>query len=349
MTTVNVTSWGTFETELQKGIFDRHDAILIQEHRLEDHKQDRAKKKADYLGWRLDLSPCEQGARGGTSGGVGALVRKKFGLRRVTLPDVSVPISGRMGFWITSGGGPGGSVLASLYLHTGCEDNAENMRELFVVGSVLRALSLPFVVGADWQMTPETLHESGWPATVGGHIARAFRPTCISVGSSREIDFFLTSSRFDQAEVTIIDEAATRPHRPASLRVRGRPAGAQVCVLGKPKVFPTERIVGPALPELCWNEVKEACEAADNEDSLNEACRQWVRSMRRTWASTSASRRTAPTLGETRQPVKGCERSRQSNPPEGRLRQSSPRHSGVGSRTGCLSGGTCAQATGGSA
>ena len=50
MATVNVTSWGTFELELQKGHFDRHDAILIQEHRLEEHKHDRARKQADYHG-----------------------------------------------------------------------------------------------------------------------------------------------------------------------------------------------------------------------------------------------------------------------------------------------------------
>ena len=68
--------------------------------------------------------------------------------------------------------------MGSLYLHTGHEDDEVNSAALFQAGGVVRALGLPYVLCADWQMEPDTLASSGWPSAVNGAIVRPDRPTC---------------------------------------------------------------------------------------------------------------------------------------------------------------------------
>jgi hypothetical protein len=242
--TVNVTAWSTMLHELGERKFDGVDAILIQEHRLEARQFHGAQAAAAKLGWKLDMSPCTQGPMGGPSGGVGVLVRQQYGLRRLRIEaeEVQVPHNARMGFWCTSGGGPSGCLLVPVYLSTGKEDSLENMQLLYQVGGVLRASGKAYIVGADWQMEPGTLHASGWPDSIGGHIKQAGRPTCMSSG--REIDFFIVHDRFTDGRATIIDEVATRPHRPVCLRLAGRAPGLMVRVLHKPRAFPIDPIHG---------------------------------------------------------------------------------------------------------
>ena len=125
-------------------------------------------------------------------------------------------------------------------------------------------------------MPPATLHESGWTASVGGRIISAGRPTCISTTSAREIDFFDTSARFEQATAVLDDDVCTRPHRPVCLRVRGRPSGSMVRALRKPKSFPADKVFGPGLPTPDWSDVQRECDGASEGDSLDQACRLWL-------------------------------------------------------------------------
>ena len=237
-----------------------------------------ARKAAARHGWNLDLTPCAKGSGGGPSGGVGVLVRRHFGLRRLSVSDdyVHIPYTERMGFWVTSGGGPGGCILASVYLRTSEEDGEHNQRLLYQIGGALRAADKPFIVGADWQMEPDTLMGTGWTASVAGIIRRAHRPTCVKESSAREIDYFLVHRRYGEGEATVLDQVDIRTHRPVRLRLRGRPPGLMVTEIRKPRAFPTTQIVGPMFPTPDWTGPRQGALEASSAAELDEACRNWL-------------------------------------------------------------------------
>ena len=277
--TVNATAWSSLFKELVDSAnkFRGIDAILLQEHKLEERQFRGAMQAAARQGWKLDLTPCSTGPGGGPSGGVGVLVRRHIGLRRLTVDGdvVHIPHDERMGLWITSGGGQGGCVLAPLYLRTGEEDGEHNMRLLFLLGGALRAAGKPFIVGGDWQMPPTTLAATGWVNSIGGNIRGADRPTCIQAASAREIDFFVVHDRFASGACAVLNDVATRPHRPVRLQVQGSRATELVREICKPRAFPPDAVFGPHLPPPNWDDVLQAAGNATSKEQLDEACCRW--------------------------------------------------------------------------
>eukprot|EP00959_Pyramimonas_sp_CCMP1952_P026203 550107-Pyramimonas_sp.AAC.1 len=67
---------------------------------------------------------------------------------------------------------PGGFVLGSIYLPDGDPLGAVGSEILGRVGEVLHSLGPPFVLGGDWNATPEVLQEMGWPSKLRGRIVR---------------------------------------------------------------------------------------------------------------------------------------------------------------------------------
>eukprot|EP00959_Pyramimonas_sp_CCMP1952_P253564 5297818-Pyramimonas_sp.AAC.1 len=61
------------------------------------------------------------------------------------------------------------------------------------LGSVIRAMRRPFVVGADWDMTPEVVEEAQLPLTLDARLACSRAATCVTHKAAREIDFFCVS------------------------------------------------------------------------------------------------------------------------------------------------------------
>ena len=100
----------------------------------------------------------------GNSGGVGVLVPKFVGIDQPILPG------GEKGWSVASGRAvaaiahsivPYGILLVSIYLVTGQPiTSSENWGILMKVACVLQELQLPFILGGDWQNTPDSLRAS---------------------------------------------------------------------------------------------------------------------------------------------------------------------------------------------
>ena len=61
--------------------------------------------------------------------------------------------------------------------------------------AVARALSLPFVIGGDWQNTPDALARSGFLGCLSGALVLPRAGTCLpyATGEYREVDYFVVS------------------------------------------------------------------------------------------------------------------------------------------------------------
>eukprot|EP00959_Pyramimonas_sp_CCMP1952_P424156 8884269-Pyramimonas_sp.AAC.1 len=80
----NVSGWGSLTQLEEKRIPDDVQAVLIQEHHLEEARLEAAMKAAKARGWCADLCPARRTGNGdGTTGGVGLLARAHVAFRRL--------------------------------------------------------------------------------------------------------------------------------------------------------------------------------------------------------------------------------------------------------------------------
>lgn len=100
---------------------------------MQQHQLQTAHHAAARLGWTPDFTAAEVSDKGGTSGGVGVMVRSRYTLRRFDFDHeaINVPYAHRQGCWLAEGGVPAAIVLASMYLRTGEEDSETNMNLFF--------------------------------------------------------------------------------------------------------------------------------------------------------------------------------------------------------------------------
>ena len=89
---------------------------------------------------------------------------------------------------------PHGFTLVGLYLFCGVGYDDRNAGLLTRVALLVACLKGPWIIAADWQMTPAKLQKTNWPRAVGGVICCCPHATCTMSNSSRHIDYFTASS-----------------------------------------------------------------------------------------------------------------------------------------------------------
>eukprot|EP00969_Alexandrium_andersonii_P314472 13892230-Alexandrium_andersonii.AAC.1 len=121
----------------------------------------------------------------GASGGVAVCARKGLGVE----PHRQAPD----GFQHRIGGAWVGAVIrggvhfVSVYLKDGDGLGETNLAILAELAAFLGALRGPWVVGGDWNISPEVLVSSNWLQAVGGVVEAPAQPTCHSC----TYDFFV--------------------------------------------------------------------------------------------------------------------------------------------------------------
>ena len=72
-----------------------------------------------------------------------------------------------------------------------------NRALLHAAGNLIRKHGGPWVLGGDFQNTPEDMHYymRNWLESVGGEVCAAGNVTCKSVNGGRTIDYFIIDSR----------------------------------------------------------------------------------------------------------------------------------------------------------
>ena len=127
----------------------------------------------------------------------------------------------------------------------------------------------PWVVGADWNFTPEELVASGWLEIVDGIVIAPDAPTC----HQKTYDYFVVSRKTKQAVVGIqqLTDVGIEPHTPSRLILRGDGRRPAVRSLKRPPKVPGDLPHGPAQPPPAYPrpDADEDCE------KIAKAARAW--------------------------------------------------------------------------
>ncbi len=241
--TVNPNAWpGALEYLGVSGA----DFVAIQECRV--RSQHCADKEASARGvkWSVSVEPCIITTAGSTSSGVAVGARSHIGVSATSGADdsYSPALDGRFRVRRMGAVCRGGFHLGSVYLHDTVGVVAQcNLDLLQAVAGELSLLSGGWIVGGDWNCTPDELAATGWLDLVRGAICSPQTPTC----NGKVYDFFVVKRDFRHAvhSVHAIGDAAFKPHSPVRLLLRGSPRCIMVRGLRRPRGFQAVLPHGP--------------------------------------------------------------------------------------------------------
>ena len=167
-----------------------HDAYTFQELARAGENFQKAIVAADFAGMQLWGNPSITTDKGGSSCGVALCSPKVNALFDIGYTsNFSLPHRFILTGWhaLFSEGVP----LGSVYLET-CQNPLEtNHNTLQEIGNILRELGRPYILGGDWQMSPETLQASGWLQAIKGVVLSCNDFTYESGGAQTELDYFV--------------------------------------------------------------------------------------------------------------------------------------------------------------
>ena len=141
----------------------------------------------------------------------------------------------------------------------------------------LQMMGRPFLIGGDFQQSPAELAAEGVFDVLRGVeviTAQGEEGTCNTRGVWSNIDFFLISRELVPKVISCQVEldAAIRPHRPVSVKLRRGGALPLERIMVAPLPFPVDRPVGPVPPiQVDWEEVKDI----GSKEDLDEAVAHW--------------------------------------------------------------------------
>ena len=180
------------------------------------------------------------------SAGVMVAARSHIGISNIDNFDLMTRDMDPARFCIKHIGGvcKGGLHLGSIYLHHNIGvDGAEHEVLLKAVGNALEIMEGPWIIGGDWNDTPEALTASGWLERVQGVAIPVPNATC----NGKVYDFFVVSKCFAHAVVAArrIGDELWWPHSPVRLWIRACARSLYVRQLSAPKGFGAVLPYGP--------------------------------------------------------------------------------------------------------
>ena len=221
------------------------DAIMVQETRVAAEETAAKETSMNHGGWKVSVGKCLYGEGGGRSSGAAVGCRTHIGLGESCsdddLPEVLV---GR--FRVNHMGAvcKGGLHIASAYPINGIGINhPKNLDIMQGIASVLRTLHGPWILGADFNCTPQQLRDTGWLDLVQGVIIESRVETC----NGRVIDFFVVSNNFARniAGIKVVEDALCNPHKPARLYTHAKSRAISVRTLRNPGTIGASMPYGP--------------------------------------------------------------------------------------------------------
>ena len=239
---VNANVWSTLRAYVA---ISAADAFVAQEAKVT--AGDAVRSAEDSLAtirWRASVQPCGFGPAGGPSAGTAVGVRQHIGLG---LPSFGHAFNGSPRFQLRKMGAicKGGLHIGSAYLQdvVGPTDPA-NLAILDEIAGCLNVLRGPWVIGGDFNMSPEELASTGFLTLVGGVIHAPEDSTC----GVKSFDFFIVSQCLSPAVYAVhaVSGAGFAPHVPVRLLLRAAPRCMKVRCLAKPRGFSARLPFGPA-------------------------------------------------------------------------------------------------------
>ena len=248
---------------------------LLQETKLRQDRLQQAANQAHRAGWKAAFGPALATCAKGTSGGTAVCVRKGVGV--VPNPAATDGYEHRIaGAWV-QGALRGGVHFFSVYLKDGEGVSDTNLAILTELAALLGAVRGPWVVGGDWNLTPEMLAQSGWTSIVKGRVAAPAEPTC----NGKTYDYFVVSESLSDAVqgVVRIADGGCNPHWAARLYLSGATRHKAVRRLVRPDKVPADLPHGP----LREQDVQPPPPGHFPSNSLADDFNGWYSRVRDTW------------------------------------------------------------------
>ena len=104
----------------------------------------------------------------------------------------------------------GGIHVFSVYARDQIGPVGENLTVLEELKAAIRAVDGPWIIAADWNMSPETIAATGWLSMVKGHTISTVLPTC----NGSVYDYFIVAQSIRHAVKGIqrIKDTGLQPH-----------------------------------------------------------------------------------------------------------------------------------------
>jgi hypothetical protein len=116
-------------------------------------------------------------------------------------------------------------VVINAYLHAniGCE--GINLQKLSFVAKIIKVLRMPFMVAADWNVTPEELLQSVWIRQAKGVVIKPPVENTCNAGRGAMLDFVVASPECAELiEAIEVDyDGSWRPHFGYIVKIKGKP------------------------------------------------------------------------------------------------------------------------------
>ena len=68
--------------------------------------------------------------------------------------------------------------MLNVYLDQADHLGTKNRAIMMMAGVTIEYLAIPYIMGGDWNLTPNELADTEWLDTIDGHIAAPTEPTC---------------------------------------------------------------------------------------------------------------------------------------------------------------------------
>jgi len=252
--TANVTGWGSLLPHLEATTAD---VVCVQEHKVLGHDIAKRRETLYRKGWRSIWAPALATEAGGISAGVAIVARRQMGL---WTPEGEQPVvvNHRVCSAMLSASGLPSIMVYAAYLHDSEGPTERNCGILEAIDHHKSKHNLGWVVGADFNMEPKTIADTGLLNVMGGRVAAGPEEigTCTAATPASSIDYFIVDSRLQSvlSSVSIVTTSALKTHRPVQLKWKPNPQEVRVETLKVFRLTPT-RVFGPLPKPLGWNEV----------------------------------------------------------------------------------------------
>ena len=254
--TVNPTTWSAMVPILAR---QRFDLLVGQEMLRRADTVDRAMVEGNRAGYHTFMQGSVTTDKGGCSAGVAIAARWAHGItsprdERPGQPPPPPPAH-RFAFQHWHAVFSGGIGIGSAYLHMGVDAAAQNEVLPRAITAYVKAWGKPFIVGGDWQMSPEDLVRAGWPDLMGARVVHSKDFTYASGPDRSQLDYFLVEHSIAAAvrACRAQDEVSVSKHRLVWLELGGSLKQQSVWRLRRPKPLPTSVPVGPPPPPPSWD------------------------------------------------------------------------------------------------
>jgi len=244
----------------------RADVVCAQELRVAGDKARSLVNWAHWNGWKAIVNDgMVSEETGWLSAGVGIFARSHLGLGHPQGGPARTTDGRAVAAVVEIPGLPQMLVVAA-YFRVGEKVSVGNLELMKEVGQWCAVRKMPFLIGADWNMSPNEVAGTSFAESLGGAIVAdtSVTGTCVSDSGASCIDFFRVSRDIAEAasSVEIAPNAVIPTHNPVQLTIKAKAADLRKYVVSTPHKILVEAVFGPRPPLPAWDEARRLASAA---------------------------------------------------------------------------------------